>query len=303
MQARGYLFAFITITIWSGWAIITRLGANAQLSVMDLAILRFLGAGSLMLPLAIKYRKFLTRENARSISIMVFGAGIGYFLIMGLGFKYAPAGHSILTPCSMTAFVAIGSYLFLKEKFSSIRIVGYSLIICGVIFKLSYGALNGDLFADLLFLGGAICWTSYTIQTKKSSHIPPLANAAFVQVGSMILIAVPYAIYQFNDPHALPLKDSVIQLIYQGLFTSVISLILYVKAIEYIGTSRASSFAALLPVMVLLGSIPILGEHPSGKDIVFAGIMSAGVFLASGITNRILKRPPKSSQKDLHPLG
>ncbi len=291
----GYLFAFLTVTLWSGWAIVTRLGAVGSLSVFDIAFLRFLSAGLLMSPVAWRYRKLIHRKNFREIATMMFGAGIGYFVVMGIGFKLAPAGHSIITPCSMTLMVALGSYYLFGEKFSRARIAGYILIVAGVSYKLIFLS-EGNLMADIYFLGGAVCWAVYTLFTKKNANLPPIAVAAFVQVGSGILVIIPYIIYQYNTPHSLPVQDSIIQAIYQGFFTSIVSLIFYNKAISYIGASKTASFAALLPVMVTIGAIPILSEYPTTYDIVFVCFMSAGVFLASGVTTKLKKKQEKSLQ-------
>ena len=144
--------------------------------------------------------------------------------------------------------------------------------------------------ADLYFIGGAICWTVYTLFTKKNANIPPFAVAAFVQIGSAIIILPAYIYYQNIAPHALPIKDSIIQAIYQGIFTSIISLVLYNKAISYIGASKTASFAALLPVMVTLGAMPILAEYPTTYDIIFVIFMSAGVFFASGVLGKFKKK-------------
>ena len=294
-QSKGYLFAFLTVTLWSGWAIVTRLGAVGSLSVFDIAFLRFLTAGLLMAPIAWKHRKLIHRKNFREIATMMFGAGIGYFVVMGIGFKLAPAGHSIITPCTMTLMVALGSYYIFGEKFTRTRVAGYALIIIGVAYKLVMLS-HGNLMADIYFLAGAVCWTVYTLFTKKNSNIPPLAVAAFVQVGSGLLVIIPYIIYQYYAPHSLPVKDSVIQAVYQGFFTSIVSLVFYNKAISFIGASKTASFAALLPVMVTLGAIPILSEYPTTYDWVFVICMSVGVFLASGVTTKLKKKQEKSLQ-------
>jgi len=188
----------------------------------------------------------------------------------------------------MPVIVALISSRLFAEKFSHARIFGYAVIVVGVIYKISGSIKTGLVGPDLLFLMGALCWSIYTIQTK-IHKIEPLVNAAFVQVGSMILILVPYLIYQINTPHTLPLVPSVIQILYQGVLTSIVSLVFYNKAIAIIGASKTSSFAALLPVLVIFLSIPILAEYPTQDDIIFASLMTVGVFFASGVVKRKVK--------------
>jgi drug/metabolite transporter (DMT)-like permease len=283
MHTKGYIYALITVTLWSGWAVVTRLGAVQALHPMDLAFLRFGAAGLLMLPIALKNRHYITRKNYKTLAVMICGAGLGYFLFMAFGFKLAPASHGIITPCLLPVIVAIASSKLFHEKFGKLRIFGYALIVIGVAYKMYFSLASGAVTADLLFILGAICWSAYTIQTKIYRHIPPLVTTAFVQVGSMAFIVIPYFIFQGLEPHSLPLMPSLVQVLYQGVVTSIISLLTFNKAVAIIGASKTSSFAALLPVMVIFLSMPILSEYPHVPDIIFASLMTVGVFLASGV--------------------
>jgi len=281
-QLKGYFFAFIAISLWAGWSIVTRIGALSPLTTMDMAFMRFTCSGILMFPIAYKNRHLVTKQNFKNIFLMTLGAGIAYFSFMAQGFRLAPAGHGIITPCTMSTMVAIASYYMYGEKFSKIRVFGYCLIIFGLALKLYNGVLGGTIWADIFFVIGALTWSIYTIQTKGQKQIPAIAAAAFVQVGSMALIFFPYLAYQIHSPHSLPIGDSVLQIIYQGFFTGIVSLIFFNKALELIGASATASVAAAMPAMITVLAIPFLHEYPSKLDIVFVTMMTVGVFIASG---------------------
>lgn len=279
---EGYILAFITIIIWSGWMILSRLGMLSELSVFDLVFLRYTSSGIILLPVLLKCFHLITKENRKAIMLMVLGAGAPYLIFCNIGFSYAPASHGILTPSTMPLWVGLASYYFLSEEISRLRIIGYIFILCGAVFKVIFGE-HGVNYVDLYFIAASLCWAVYTIQSKIHSYLRPIEIAAFVSCGNMFMLAIPYAIYQFNNPHTLPLEMSIIQIIYQGIFTGIISLITYNRAIRLIGASRTSSFAALAPVMVTLLAIPLLDEIPTFNDWIFVALMTVGVFLASGV--------------------
>ncbi|MEQ1790176.1 MAG: DMT family transporter [Rickettsiales bacterium] len=286
MKMKGYLYAFITVILWSGWAIVTRLGVKSDLTPMDITFLRFGTAGFLMLPIAYKNRQLITRKNIWLLLVMIIGAGPPYLLICSLGFASAPATHSVIIPCTMSLFVAVICYSFFKDKISAVSGFGYMAILCGVAFKLS---LSEYIFADLYFIGGGLLFAIFTIFSRKTGFAP-LVTTAFVSSGSMLLLVVPYMIYQIYNPHEMNIGASIFQIVYQGIITSIISLLTYNLAVKYIGTTSTSAFAALVPVMVTIGAIPILGEIPNQDDIIFVCLMTIGVLLASGICNKLFHR-------------
>lgn len=279
---RGYALAFVTIVIWSGWMIVSRLGLLNSLTPFDVVFLRYTASGLIMLPIALKHLHLITRANRKAVALMVLGAGVPYLFLCNLGFASAPASHGILTPSTMPLWVGIGSYFVLKEKISNIRLLGYLFILSGAIFKIGFGE-EGFSSTDLFFIGASLCYGTYTILSKIHSNLPPLTLAAFVSSGNMILLAIPYAVYQIVNPHELPLVVTIQQIVYQGVLTGIVALIAYNKAIQLIGAARTSSFAAFAPVMVTLLAVPLLGEIPTYNDWVFVLLMTVGVFLASGV--------------------
>jgi len=279
----GYLFAFLTITIWSGWTIMSRIGALGSLSPFDLVFMRYSFAGLIMLPTAIRNFHLINKQNYLGILVMIVGAGAPYLWFALLGFQRAPISHGILIPSAMPLFVAILSFMVFKERLIATRLLGYLFILCGIIFRLNNNhSTISSSYADIFFLIAALLWAIYTVQNKYL-HLTPIVATSFVTCGSMFILIIPYVIYQYKHPHALPLIESTQQIIYQGFITSILSLITYNRAIEIIGAAKTSCFAALCPVMVTLLAIPFLHEIPNTYDWIFVIIMSIGVFLASGV--------------------
>ena len=76
--------------------------------------------------------------------------------------------------------------------------------------------------------------------------------------------------------------DLAIQVIFQGILVTIVSIVLYGRAVAFLGASGGAAFGALVPALSALIAIPLLGEWPSETDWLAIGLISAGVYLASG---------------------
>lgn len=280
---KGSLLALTTMCIWSGWNVVTRLGVTHALSAWDITFLRFLTAGIVSLPLVWRYREALLAAPRHLMLLMVMGAGAPYVLMASFGFRAAPASHGVLIPGTMTLWVAILSAAWLGERFDRSRIVGYGLIGLTICYRLwTHAQGNLDyLFADGYFLVAGLMWAIYTVTNKKIG-LAPLAAVALISFGSLIGYCLPYALHDVAHVMSLSIKDSLLQIIYQGVIVSFVALVCYNRAMVLMGPSRTAAFAALIPLLATLMGIPLLGEYPRQSDILFVLLLSGGVLLATG---------------------
>ncbi len=83
--------------------------------------------------------------------------------------------------------------------------------------------------------------------------------------------------------------------VFQGLFTSVIALLCYTKAVNLLGPGRGSAFAALVPGIVLLLAIPILDEWPGTAELLGVIIITLGMLLTLGLFQRSETKAPATA--------
>ena len=88
----------------------------------------------------------------------------------------------------------------------------------------------------------------------------------------------------FTDNRLLEVRltDLVGQAFYQGVVAAAVSLALFGRSITLLGASKAAAFVALVPVMAALMAIPAIGEWPTSIDWLAIGVITVGVYLASG---------------------
>ena len=281
----GILCALGAISIWSGSMAMTRLGVTTSLTASDITMLRFGVAGILLIPVLLKRGLALEKLGSLKFILLVLGAGVPYSLASSTGLLYAPAAHAgALIPGIMPLFVALFSLIFLKDRFSNQRKFGYIFIMTGLltIVAASSAAIGNDsIIGHIMFLVAAFMWACYTIVLRQSG-IDSLHATAIVSAGSLVIFAPIYcSIYGLNFLDA-PAIDIIYQALFQGVFTAILALYLFGKAVSILGTSIGVSFGALVPGLAAIFAIPILGEYPSVFDWLGITIVTVGVYLASG---------------------
>jgi drug/metabolite transporter (DMT)-like permease len=281
---QGALCGLAAVSIWSGWIVVARLGLRTSLTPWDIAALRFGVAGILLLPYVLKNGLAIARLGWVGLAAIVLGGAAPVFLA-NAGLLFAPAAHAgALFPGVMPLMVALLAAALLNEVFTTVKMIGFALILPGV-FVIAWGS-GGELgslqnVGDGLFLGAGLGWALYTVAMRKA-RLDGLHAAAISAVGSMILYLPVFAFLPGRTLAAAPWGDVALQAVVQGVFTAIVSLLLYGRAVSILGASSGAAFAALCPAMTALLGIPVLGEWPAMLDWAAISLISLGVYIVSG---------------------
>ena len=134
----GYLACTMVVFIWAFWLVVSRLGATSNLTVYDLAAMRYGISALVALPFVVYFRGWKTLRLSRGVILTIL-LGPLYILTVFLGFVYAPAAHGGVfmngpVPI-MTLF--LGAFLLKKAIESDAREVA----VMGVTVHTSIGGL------------------------------------------------------------------------------------------------------------------------------------------------------------------
>ncbi len=281
----GATCAIGAVAVWAGWLVMMRLGVTTRLSTTDLAALRFAVAGVVLLPIVLRRGLAINRLGWSGFAAVVIGAGVPVPLVVGMGLAFAPAAHAgALYQGAVPFAVACLATILLNEPVPSIHKAGLLLIVCGAVMigGLGVSSLTGrQTIGHVLFLASAFMTASYTVAMRRAA-IDGLHAAAIAAVVSLVVYLPIYVVLVEDGLFTKPAEDLIIQALYQGVLTAVISLALYGHAVRLLGASKAAAFVALGPTLTALMGVPALGEWPS--SVVWAAIIvvTAGVYLASG---------------------
>ena len=298
----GLASAAITVLIWTSFIVIARASAAHTLLPLDIALMRILGASSVLLPWA-WWRMRAERARGERVGSLLglsplplratvqagFFGGLLYAVLAYTGFFYAPAAHaSVLMPGSLPLWTALLAMWFLHEKIPALRALG---LICIVLGDLLVGGMSllkafegGEVWkGDLLFMGAASCWAAYTVTARRlglDAVRATMAITAFAFVGFVPLFAL--ATTQGWWPTHIPQAswgELLFQAAFQGGGSVVISGITFTQMVRHFGPVRTTMITALVPGLSALGAVAVLGEPMHWNLLAGLALVTGGILL------------------------
>jgi len=264
--------------------------ALATIPPLPFALFRVAGASALLLLVArFRPREIIARRDRRRFWLLSFlGVSVNQiFFITGLSLSTAINAAILMTTIpALTLFFAI---LTGRESATARKIAGCLLALAGALVLVGAGRFDwrSNLFlGDLLLLTNAACYSLYLVLSR--DLLKKYTAATFIRVtfsmGALpvlVIAAVPVARMSFRQvtPVAWICLAAVI------VFASVVAYVLNAWALARTHASRVAIFVTLQPVVATALAIVWIGEIPTAKTAVSAGLIFAGL---------LLSRPPLS---------
>ena len=165
----GLCSALLVVFIWSFWLIISRIGVKTQLSIYDLAAIRFGLSSFVIFPFIIYFRVWRT-ISLKKVLLTSFSIGPFYALFAFGGFYYSPAYHGGVFMNGFLPVITVFISYLLGKKLFKLDIFGTSLIMLGsliILFDHPYEILIRSWKGDLLFILAAIFLSIFIILVNK----------------------------------------------------------------------------------------------------------------------------------------
>jgi drug/metabolite transporter (DMT)-like permease len=281
----GAVCAIAAVAIWAGWLVMMRVGVNTTLTAFDLTALRFGVAGVVLSPVVLRRGLGFNRLGWPGFTAVVIGAGAPVPLLVGAGLSFAPVAHASVLSYGISPLIVAGlAAVALKERLVPIRKAGLVLVTLGalVIGGVGISSFGGrQSIGHLLFFTAACLWACFAVAIRRA-RLDGLHAAAIAAVVSLLVYLPLYLTFVDSRLLEVSAADLAGQALYQGVVAAAVSLALFGRAIILLGASNAAAFVALTPVMAALMAIPALGEWPTSVDWLAIGVITAGVYLASG---------------------
>lgn len=286
----GYLLAAVTILIWAGFVVVSRVAGQSALTAFDVTALRIGTAALVLSPWWVPRLLKPALRQLRWYQAGLFAAlaGMGYPLLAYGGFEHAPASHgAVLISGTMPFFTALFAFFLLGERAARIRLLGLSLIAAGVaaLFSANFtGAASSTpgnvVLGDLMFITASAVWALFGILLKFWK-----VRAFNVTLGVVAYSAIVYLpVYALLLPKQLdqaPMEQIALQAIFQGVIVVCIAMWTYAKAAELIGPSKLAILTSLVPATAVLMAIPILGESLTASAALGVAVTSIGALIGA----------------------
>lgn len=289
-----HLFSIVTaILIWSVSFVATKV-ALQTFPPLGLGLIRF-ALASLLLGSLLAIRKEVKITAPVDMAKLALSGLLGitvYFSLENTGVKYSTAADAALIVSSYPAITMLLETLFFRERFPPITYIGVGMAIAGVYMIVATGqssGATGRLYGDLLLLLAGVVWTFYNFITRTVVANYSMTTITFYQTLAGAIGFVPL-IFLEADHWTMPTKNSLLAVIYLGVFCSLLAFYLYAYGLRQVTPSSAVILMNLVPVCGVLFSVVIL------KEVVHKQQIMGGLVIMTGIMFSILsiKKPAKA---------
>ncbi|SVC60399.1 uncharacterized protein METZ01_LOCUS313253 [marine metagenome] len=188
---------------------------------------------------------YKNRSSTLSTIKKVGYAGVmGGILLMGanLFFIQAFANTSIantLFTLSLIPFItAVLAFIFLKEKLSLRTFTIMLVALFGILIMINEGIKTGDLFGNIMAIGCAFCFSSFTIVIRKFRNIDMIPT---LLISGIIIAVVSFILNSGNL--TIPSQDVLLCFLWGGLSGFVNSVFIY--AARFLNASEVTFFMLL----------------------------------------------------------
>ena len=276
-RTQGYLFVCITMCIWGGFTILSRLNLHWHVSAWDLVAMRFAIAFIILMPVLVYNKDLAFLWHPRPIILALTG-GLAYCLTVYTAFLQAPAAHAaiFLNGC-IPLCTAVAAYLLFKQPFD--KHTWLSLIVMlSALALMSYLMLHEQASAfglgDVLYFLSAVWWGIFTVLLKqwKLSAWHSMASVAIWSALIYLPIYILFIPKHFQEAEPVHL---LVQGVFHGVLVVIIATLTYVAAIERLGAFKTGSIVTLAPFIAAIIAVPLLNEPLS--PAIMCGLVGMGI--------------------------
>lgn len=206
----------------------------------------------------------------------------GYNLFLYAALQYTDAFNASLINAFNPALILLAAPVFLHQRLTVRGIAGVLVALVGVLVVLTKGTPAGlETFrlgpGELLMLGAIGVWTAYTVIGRRSPKLPPITSTA-AQAAVTLLATTPFVIV--NGWHGPSTAAGAWSLVFIAIFPSVLSYLLWNRALEVIEPSRAGVYLNLITVFTAAAAV-LSGQGLEPSAVVGGALVIGGVALTS----------------------
>lgn len=225
--------------------------------------------------LSMDWRRF----RVQYFVIGIFNAALP-FSLFAFAALHVPASYSAIINATSPIFGALFSVLWLGEKLTAKRILGFVLGIVGVALVTKFVGAHLDsmeLRAMAACLGAALCYGFVSVYTKKfaaAANPTSVAGASQLMGGLVLLPLLP-----FQSPPAAITGLVVVNMLAFALLCSGVAFLLYFRLIADIGPTKALTVTFLMPAFTMLWAMLFIGEGVTVAMVLGCVLVLAGTGL------------------------
>jgi drug/metabolite transporter (DMT)-like permease len=261
--------------------VFSRAGVTSNLLAYDIAALRFMVAGTIVLPFCWAWWPSHLPLKAKLLMASC-GPGAVYTMIMYFGLTEASAAYGgVFSNGSLPIFTMLLVFIVTGDKPFRNQLIAIAIIIFGGILLAASGVKTGGnnvVLGIVLFLLASAVMSVYIFGVRQWGVTPRQALALVTMPSALIYLPIWYF---FLPSGMAETEQSIIifQAFFQGFGPGFFAVILFALAAMHLGATMTAGFSAVVPATAALLAIPILGEIPNTMEWIAIGIVTVGLGL------------------------
>ncbi|MDY6938974.1 MAG: DMT family transporter [Cyanobacteriota bacterium] len=284
MRVSDFIELLLLAALWGAAFLFLRIAAPA-LGPIWLIEFRMLLAGLVLLPILARLQ--LLGQIRQHFPTLILIGGLNAAVPFSL-FSFAaivlPAGFTSILNATTPLFGIIVASVWLKEKLTFSRILGFILGFTGVVILVGWKTFSTDANFFLAVAAGLAAAQMYAIGApfikQKLAEIPPLVvtSGSFLGAALILLPLLP-----FTAPETIPSTTVIASVVALSLLSTVLAYVLYLRLLQSIGSTKTLTVAYLVPIFAMFWGATILGEAITLSMILGCAFVLLGTAIANDL--------------------
>ncbi len=236
-------------------------------------------------------RRSFRIPNARTwghVFIMSLLNIVGFSLLSAYAQIAADTSRVAILTYTMPVWTVLLAWLTLGERVTRVQAIAIGLSVAGLAVLIYPLARNGLPLGALFAIASGLSWAAGTVYVKWAAiEADPLGVTSWQLTLAFFVIAAVLLVFEgrlnLDTAHA----GALLATAFSGIAGSAMAYAIWFEIVRRLPAATASLGALGSPAIGVISSILILGERPTGADIVgFALILSASACVVLGPPSR-----------------
>jgi drug/metabolite transporter (DMT)-like permease len=204
----------------------------------------------------------------------------GFGVLTAMAMLNTSTGRTAICAYTMPIWATLLGRIVLGERLTASRMVSLTLGSAGLLVLLWPLVATGIPIGAILAIGSAISWAVGTVYQKWAGvRAHPLAIAVWQLVAGTVAAAIGVlftGIGPWTDVGAIPLAA----LVYTTVSGTAVAYLLWFRIVQRLPAGTAGLGTLLVPVVGVIASAVLLGERPTGADLVGFALVFVAALVA-----------------------
>ena len=278
------LYLFLPVLFW-GLSYLAIKVVLTELEPVEMISARFALAAPVLLVIIKAKRLAIWPQEMRGKLVIASFIVFLHFWVMATGMKETSASNTAWILTTAPIFIALLSWVYLKERFTLAQWIGLVVAVAGV-FALVYNGNPANLGwirsrGDVIVLGSCVTWAFYTVGTREiTTRIHPLV-ATFWMTVIAGLFFVPWTLWHSGIGIYWQLKPwTAISLVFLGVFCLAMAFWLWSEGLKRQPAAEVGIYLYFEPLVTMIAAWLILKEQITVWLVIGALLISVGVWVS-----------------------